>query len=240
MKMNLTLIGLIMTIGFTSCEKDLIEYRQGDIKVCVEQGQEWLHDFPVFLGITKKNPPQVAIWLEDMQGNYLSTVYVSHKIATQDWQMAKGNRRKEALPHWCHSRGIMYGDGLYLPTKDEPIVDGISGATPRKSFDVKLKTISDLKQFIVKIEVNHSTDFNDCYPKNAKEGDANYSGGKEGSGQPAIIYMAEVDLSKGETTFEATLTGHSSPDGSDGEIHTDMSGLTTALEIVERITINIQ
>ena len=39
MKMNLTLIGLIMTIGFTSCEKDLIEYRQGDIKVCVEQGQ---------------------------------------------------------------------------------------------------------------------------------------------------------------------------------------------------------
>ena len=99
MKMNLALIGLIMTIGFTSCEKDLIEYRQGDIKVYVEQGQEWLHDFPVFLGITKKNPPQIAIWLEDMQGNYLSTVYVTHKIATQDWQMAKGNHRKEALPH---------------------------------------------------------------------------------------------------------------------------------------------
>lgn len=91
--MNLTLIGLIMTIGFTSCEKDLIEYRQGDIKVCVEQGQEWLHDFPVFLGITKKNPPQIAIWLEDMQGNYLSTVYVSHKIATQDWQMATAEKK---------------------------------------------------------------------------------------------------------------------------------------------------
>lgn len=134
----------------------------------------------------------------------------------------------------------MYTDGLYLPTKDKPIVDGISGATPRKSFDVKLKTISDLKQFIVKIEVNHSTDFNDCYPKNAKEGDTNYSGGKEGSGQPSIIYMAEVDLLKGETTFDATLIGHSSPDGSDGEVHTDMSGLTTALEIIKRITINIQ
>ena len=52
--------------------------------------------------------------------------------------------------------------------------------------------------------------------------------------------MAEVDLLKGETTFDATLIGHSSLDGSDGEVHTDMSGLTTALEIVKRITINIQ
>ena len=231
---------MLSAISLTSCDKELIEYEQGDIKVCIEQGREWLHDFPVFLGIKKKNPPQIAIWLEDMQGNYLSTVYVSHKIATQNWQMAKGNRRKEALPHWCYSRGIRYDDGLYLPTKDKPVVDGISGATPRESFDVKLRTANCLKHFMVKVEVNHSTDFNDKFPKNAQEGDANYSGGKEGSGQPAVIYKAEVDLTTGKKTFDATLIGHSSPDGSDGEIHADMSGLTTSLEIVERITINIQ
>lgn len=57
-------------------------------------------------------------------------------------------------------------------------------------------------------------------------GDSNYSGGKEGSGQPAVIYKAEVDLTTGKKNFEATLIGHSSPDGSDGEIHTDMSGLS--------------
>ena len=180
--MIIALLGLLSTISLTSCDKELIEYEQGDIKVCIEQGREWLHDFPVFLGIKKKNPPQIAIWLEDMQGNYLSTVYVSHKIATQDWQMAKGNRRKEALPYWCYSRGIIYDDGLYLPTKDKPVVDGISGATPRESFDVKLRTANHLQHFIVKVEVNHSTDFNDNFPKNAQEGDANYSGGKEGSG----------------------------------------------------------
>ena len=191
--MIITLLGLLSAINLTSCDKELIEYEQGDIKVCIEQGREWLHDFPVFLGIKKKNPPQIAIWLEDMQGNYLSTVYVSHKIATQDWQMAKGNRRKEALPHWCFSRGVKYYDGLYLPTKDKPLVDGISGATPRESFDVKLRTANHLKHFAVKVEVNHSTDFNDKFPKNAQEGDVNYSGGKEGSGQPAVIYKAEVD-----------------------------------------------
>ncbi len=227
-------------LSFSSCQQELIEYSQGDIKVCVEQGAEWLHDFPLFLGIKKKNPPQIAIWLEDTQGKYLSTLYVSHKIATQSWQSSGGNRRKEALPHWCYSRGIKYEDGLYLPTKNQPLVDGISGATPQGSFDVRLCTKDKLKQFVVKIEINHSTDFNEFYPKSAQEGEQNYSGGKEGSGQPAIVYAAFVDLASGKKSFEATLIGHSSPDGTSGTIYEDVSELTTALHIVKQISIQIQ
>lgn len=227
-------------LSFYSCQQELIEYNQGDIKVCIVQGSEWLHDFPLFLGIKKKNPPQIAIWLEDTQGNYLSTLYVTHKIATQSWQASGGNRRKEALPHWCYSRGIKYEDGLYLPTKDQPLVDGISGATPQGSFDVKLRTKDMSKQFVVKVEINHSTDFNEYYPKSAKEGEQNYSGGKEGSGQPALVYAALVDLTSGEKSFEATLIGHSSPDGTSGVIYEDTSELTTALHIVKQISIQIQ
>ena len=178
--------------------------------------------------------------MEDTQGNYLSTVYVTHKIATQSWQASGGNRRKEALPHWCYSRGVKYDDGLYLPTKKEPLIDGISGATPHESFDIKLNPATALKKFVVKIEINHSTDFNEAFPKSAKDGEANYSGGKEGSGQPAIVYAANVDLSKSEKSFEANLMGHSSPDGSSGEVNKDTSGLTTALHIVKRITVIIQ
>lgn len=238
-KMGLTFIYLWF-ISLCSCQKELIEYEKGDMKICIEQGEEWLHDFPLFLGINKKNPPQIAIWLEDVQGNYLSTVYVTHKIATQSWQASERNRRKEALPHWCYSRGVKYNDGLYLPTKKEPLTDGISGATPQGSFDVKLNPASTLKQFIVKIEINHSTDFNEAFPKSAKEGEANYSGGKEGSGQPAIVYAANIDLSIGKKSFDATLIGHSSSDGSSGGINEDVSGLTTALQIVKHITVNIQ
>lgn len=239
-KMNLIFAGLALTGSLlASCDKEVTAYKQGDILVCIEQGREWLHDFPVFLGIKKKNPPQIAVWVEDMQGKYLSTVYVSHKAAAQDWQMAKGNRRKEALPHWCHCRGIKYKDGLYLPTRDKPLADGISGATPRGSFGIKLNPAKALKQFVVKIEINHSADFNGYYPSSAKEDDAHYSGGKEGSGQPAVIYKAEVDLSEGQTVFEAGLIGHSSPDGSTGEIYPDISGLTTALHIVKRITLHV-
>ena len=214
--MGLTFIYLWL-ISLCSCQKELIEYEKGDVKICIEQGEQWLHDFPLFLGINKKNPPQIAIWLEDTQGNYLSTVYVTHKIATQSWQASGGNRRKEALPHWCYSRGVKYDDGLYLPTKKEPLM-----------------------KFVVKIEINHSTDFNEAFPKSAKDGEANYSGGKEGSGQPAIVYAANVDLSSGEKSFEANLMGHSSPDGSSGEVNKDTSGLTTALHIVKRITVIIQ
>ncbi|MFQ8805259.1 MAG: hypothetical protein ACLR8Y_09425 [Alistipes indistinctus] len=50
----------------------------------------------------------MAVWTEDMQGNFLSTIYVTHKIATQSWTASGGNRRKEALPCWCHVRGVRY------------------------------------------------------------------------------------------------------------------------------------
>ena len=165
---------------------------------------------------------------------------MTHKIATQSWQASGGNRRKEALPHWCYQRGIQYEDGLYLPTKKEPLTDGITGATPKGSFNVKMSPTGKLKKFIVKIEINHSTDFNDAYPKSAKEGDANYSGGKEGSGQPALVYATEVDLASGKKEFVASLIGHSSPDGSNGNITKDTSSLTTALHIVKKITICTQ
>ncbi len=235
----MTIIGIcILTLLFGGCNQDLIEYDDEDIKISIEKGDEWLHNFPLFLGINKKNPPQIAIWTEDMEGNYMSTIYVTHKIATQSWQAAGGNRRKEALPHWCHSRGVKYDDGLYLPTKKSPLTDGVTGATPQGSFHVKMTPTKRMKRFVVKIEINHSTDWNEAYPKTAKEGDANYSGGKEGSGQPAVIYAAEIDLTSDKQEFKATLIGHSSPDGSNGNIYAETSSLTTALNIVKEITIN--
>lgn len=239
-KMTIMGIGLLSLLINAGCNQELVEYSSNDLKVSIEKGEEWLHDFPLFLGINIKNPPQIAIWTEDTEGHYLSTVYVTHKIATQSWQASGGNRRKEALPHWCHQRGIKYDDGLYLPTKKSPVTDGITGATPKGSFNVKMVPTGKLKKFIVKIEINHSTDFNEAFPKSAKEGDANYSGGKEGSGQPALVYAAEIDLTSGEKKFIAELIGHSSPDGSDGAITTDISSLTTALNIVKNITIDIQ
>lgn len=116
-KMTIMGIWFLSLLINSGCNRDLVEYDSNDLKISIEKGEEWLHNFPLFLGINIKNPPQIAIWTEDMEGNYLSTVYVTHKIATQSWQASGDNRRKEALPHWCYQRGIQYEDGLYLPSK---------------------------------------------------------------------------------------------------------------------------
>jgi hypothetical protein len=232
--------GIMFMLCFCSCQKDLIEYGQGDFKVGIEQGDNWLHDYPLFLGFNKKNPPQIAIWIEDVNGNYVSTVYASYKRATQSWQSAGRDRRKEALPYWCHCRGVKYVDGLYLPTKKQHLTDGITGATPTESFDVKLHPTKEITHFKVMVEVNHSTDFNEYYPKSAKEGDYNYSGGKNGSGQPALVYCADINTVANNTSFIAQLVGHSSADGSDGKLYNDLSGITSALNIVKRIIITLQ
>lgn len=241
MKKNIA--SILSAMGIISCgshPKEIADYTSGDIKIRIETGSEWKHPFDLFLGIKRKNTPQIAIWAEDMEGNYLTTIYVSHRIATQSWIMSGGDRRKSALPYWCHRRGVQYDDGLYLPTKDNPMPDAVTGATPSGNFDVRLVPTSEVRKFVIKAEFNHSTDFNDYYPKSAEEGDTNYSGGKGGSGQPAVVYEAAIDLDSGLKEFKAKLIGHSSPDGSDGELYTELSTLTTALNIVREITIIVQ
>ncbi len=221
-----------------SCRKEELSFNQGDIEITIETGENWLHDYPLFLGITQKNPPQFAVWIEDTDGNYLSTVYATYKIAAEGWKANKGNRRKEALPHWCHQRGIVYEDGLMLPTKENLLADGITGATPKENKTIRINPGNLDKPFVIKAEFNHSVDFNDSYPKDAKTGDPNYSGGNEGSGQPAVIYAQTVYPDTKET--ELKPVGHSSPDGSDGNIYDDTKGLTTAKSIVKRIKLTVK
>ena len=114
---KMTMMGVwLIALFSTGCNQDLVEYNSNDLKISIEKGEEWLHKFPLFLGINKKNPPQIAIWTEDMKGHYLSTVYVTHKIATQSWQFSGGNRRKEALPHWGRIGGRLISSDKEVST----------------------------------------------------------------------------------------------------------------------------
>jgi hypothetical protein len=230
----------MLMLNLCSCEKDELLFNTDDLSVKITEGENWIHDFPLFLGINLKNPPQFAIWIEDTDENYISTLFATKKIATEGWVSNKDNRRKEALPHWCYQRGIIYDDGLLLPTKEEPLTDGISGATPTAGIELKISPEVILDQFVIKVEVNHSTDFNIAYPENAKPEDSNYSGGEEGSGQPALVYSSLIDLSSGQIEYQLELIGHSSPDGTDGNIYQDLSGITSAIKIIDTTIIKIK
>jgi len=222
MKMTNLPIALVALAMLDSCDKELVTYQKGDLKVAIEAGEGWLHDFPVFMGIKRKNPPQIAIWAEDADGRYLSTLYVTRRTATGSW--IGGKDRPEALPVWSHLRGA-------------ESVDAATGATPKSGFAVMARAMEGRRQFTVKVEINHSADWNDAWPENSVAGalDSNRE-----SGQPALVYAAEIDLDAPKTSYTATLIGHSSPDGTDGSIHSDTSSLTSALNIAKTITINVQ
>jgi len=199
-----------------------------EIKVTVEKGTEWIG----------YKPPQIAVWAEDSEGNYVETLYVTNKIATQGWGLAGGDRRKETLPYWCYQRGVQYDDGLYLPTMDDPLPDAVTSATPPGSFVLLSKMPGDpkLETFVVLVEFNESWDYNDDYPGGLQPGDPNYSAV---SGQPSVVYAATADENTGNGQYEMEIIGHGSPDGEDGNLYEDMSMLTTALGIVESISVEV-
>jgi len=205
----------------------------GGRQVIVEPGEHYRHPFPLFLGIKIKNPPQMAIWAESLEGEYLGTMMVTEKTSSDNWAKAPKDstpkeeiRRPEALPVWSHRSGSA-----------DTAPDAVSRATPKDGFSVAPSLAPGTEAYYLYFEVNHSTDFNAAYPADADPDASNYNGGRWGSGQPALVYRLIVDSSVQDTSGEALfeLLGHSSPDGSDGKIYSDLAGIDTALEIVESI-----
>jgi hypothetical protein len=210
-----------------------------------EKGENYSHPLEINKFMTTETTPQIAVWIEDTNGRYIDTLFVTKKGGTQGWVgpiglPANKIRRPEALPCWSHTRGVKYADGYFMPTKDEPLPDAITAASPTGDFRLTTTIPEKTGRFIIKAEVNNSTDFNDAFPKSAARGAPNYTGGTWGSGQPSLVYAATVDLASGPGTWELRPIGHGSPDGSDGGINPDLSGLTTATDIVRRITVSTQ
>ena len=93
--------------------------------------------------------PLMAIWLEDLEGEYIQTLSVAKSIATSVFRFGKvedgkweaGIRRwPQTLPYWAHKRNIKASDGLYMPDPDSPVPDAYSGATPTTGFVMSART----------------------------------------------------------------------------------------------------
>jgi len=193
-------------------------------KVVIEiiPGEGWIHKKPY------NQPPQFAIWIENEKGEFLETIYVTKKTAKQGWRFSGGSRRKESLPVWGHSRGIKYGDSLYLPTKKEPLPDGITSQTPRAGSRIYAELPAGKKIIFIFVEINHSVDWNSFYPENSEK-----------NGQPSVVYSAAVNtenLFKGEKYLLKPI-GTGSPDGGRGGVFDKIKTLTSALDIVKSISL---
>ncbi len=91
------------------------------------------------------------------------------------------------------------------------------------------------------VEINQSFDWNSYYSENKFSDDEIYSGSGK-VGQPSLIYAAEI--SKSEITSPVhkvmNLIGHGHHSGKDGKLYTDLSRITTAKNIAERIILTLE
>lgn len=191
------------------------------------------------------NHPLMAIWVEDIDSNYIATLYVAESIGTSIFNYGTNRggkwdpgeiRRPAALPYWGHKYGFKADDGYYIPSIDKPVPDAITGATPKRNF-VLNSTIPETKVSMVRVlfEINQSWDWNEYWTNDKFPDDIQY----KTSSQPALVYEVIVNLNEKGKLYTMQAIGHSHYSGNDGNIYKDLSTLTTALEIVGKITVQL-
>ena len=199
------------------------------LTITFERGKQWFHEQRIAI-FKVMITPQIAVWTEDGDGQHLQTLYVTERFAKQDWAMAKYDDttciRKMSLPYWMNS--YLKG-GHPLPTRASPLPDGITGATPTGSFTLKTRLDRDTGTVVLYVELNKSFDTNDTYSKKRELSKFN--------GQPSVVYSVSIDLSSLDSPLQFTPVGHSGETGDDGELYPDIAALTTALQMVKRITV---
>ena len=196
------------------------------LSVSVTPGKNW--ETTTWFGVfPMKHAPQFAVWIEDSSGNFVETLSVSGKSASNKWLGSPENGRPEALPVWRHKAA---------PAANE--VDAASSATPKKNVELD-RTGIDLvsgSEYTVYLELNTSFDYNDVWPKKAKKTDANYSGV---NGQPSVVYSARFVAGQ-NASVKLVPVGTGSVDGSDGTVRPGFDGLTTALTMMESATLSVK
>ena len=188
------------------------------------------------------NHPLFAVWLADMNGKFIETLYVSQSIGkgvfprvdrkNGAW-MAGAIQRPAALPYWAHQRNILNEFGTYNPTPAHPELDGNTGATPQASFVLNLKSSKELSgNYVVFVELNQSWDWNEFWYNNRFPNDKEYMT----SSQPALVYSVLIDTRQ-KKSYPLKPVGYSSYNGSDGSLNPELNTLTTALKIAKSISV---
>lgn len=183
-------------------------------------------------GLEKKC--QLAIWLTDQKGNFVDTVFVTRKTG----QKGLGNRggelddrwggsRLSVLPVWAHQRGIDYSNGNFYPPKAKPLADAISSATPKagdfvRPWQPQKSLATGIYHYFV--EVNRSFDDNEYH---------DYSWYR---GQPSVVWQGTLAIGPKKSAGSAKIIGHGHVAGSDGSINPDVSTLTTALKLIQKVS----
>lgn len=189
------------------------------------------------------NHPSFVLWAEDMDGGFIQTLFISKAVGASVYQHGDPSsgrwepgeiRRPASLPYWAHRRNVSAPDGLLVPSLENPVPDAYTGATPSGDFGLYARFDSEPpKRFRVFFEINQTWDWNEYWTNNKYPDNEEY----KTSCQPALVYMVEVNMENLRPEYEMVPIGHSHHAGETGELFTDLGTLTTALHIVESLTL---
>lgn len=221
--------------------------------------------------------PQYAIWLETLDGEFVQPVYVTQKLAENNFANRVSTRdkdtvftdnpferpgftmkqafelvvepetrsdrfRSESLPVFLHQlagKDNQAANSPNISSKISRLVDGYSGPTMMNNFIYKSGIEQKLSgAYKLRLEVNQSFDFNQYYSSDRFPEDAIYSGSGY-SAQPSVIYEAEINFDKPNKLFVMELIGRGHHSGQDGKVHVDLSGMTSALQLVDRVLVEV-
>jgi len=191
------------------------------------------------------NHPLYAIWLADENGHYIQSLYVSESIGKGVFKHAtRANgkwlegeiQRPAALPYWAYQRNVINEFGTYNPTLKHPVPDVFTGATPSSSFILHSKTVKPLKgKYKILFELNQPWDWNEYWTNDKYPHELDY----HTSSQPALVYAVDIDTDDPKNQYTLKPIGHSHHNGSNGDLDTDLTTMTTALNIAKKITVTI-
>ncbi len=188
--------------------------------------------------------PTLVIWVEDIEGNYISTIYITKSFASGEynyemlgdsiWLNREGPSYQPAsLPYWTYKKGLI-NDKELVPTTQNPFIDAYTGATPTSSFTINRKSENKTKNYKILLEINQLGDWNrywtnDKYPESAAY---------KNSAQPSLVYSVVIDQNSQE--YYLNPIGHGDPLGNSGKLYTNISTLTTAKNILEEIVVSFK
>lgn len=194
------------------------------------------------------NHPTFAIWLEDLEGNYIQPLLVTKFIATgiyargplsdTTWGTEPGEAyRPAALPYWNHKRREQPQIEKIMPGKNDPIPDGYTAATPKASFVLKASTDKPIpNSFRLLMEINQTWDWNEYWTNNKFPENKAY----KSSSQPSVVYAVTVHTGSGIKEYWLNPVGHGHYAGSNGDLYTNLTTITTALDIYKTIKVTLK
>ncbi len=238
--------GLFMASSCGMIYNPAKEYQAQTDTITVNLSQEGFEFIINFKKGIKHNHPTFVFWTEDMNENLLQTLFVTKSFATGIFGHAPMNdtlwgtepglaKRPAALPYWWHkcSRETVE---VTVPSPDNPYLDAYTGETPKGSFSLKIKTDKiHGEKFRVLMEINQTWDWNDFWTNNRFPEDNDY----KSSSQPSLVYSVTIDPGSNIKEYYLNLIGHGHYSGKDGVLYTDLSTITTAKYIIDKVMVKL-